>query len=151
MSAWGLLLSLLAVLGGALLPLQGVINAKLSVVVGGPILATCISFASGLAALAVLAALVQRPSLAMASLGTAPPWIFVVGGLLGATYLTLTVFLTPRIGAAAMMCLAVAGQIGSALVIDRLGLFGLVVQDLSWGRLVGAVLIAFGVILVRTL
>ena len=53
------------------------------------------------------------------------PAYLYVGGLLGATFLGLSVFLTPRIGSGTLMCLAIAGQILTSMTIDYFGWFGL--------------------------
>ena len=64
-----------------------------------------------------------------------------MGGAIGATYVSANVFLAPRIGAGALLCLVVAGQLFGALVIDRFGLFGLAMRELSFGRVASAVTI----------
>ena len=149
MNAAVLALSTLAILAGTLFPIQTAVNAKLSGVVGGPILATLISFAAGLVALILLFLVTARTYPSFETLRQQPPWLFVAGGLLGATYLSLNVFLVPRIGTGAMMALAVAGQVLAAVSLDTLGLFGMTVRELSTGRLIGAILVAFGAALVR--
>ena len=134
--------SVLAILAGVLFPMQTAVNTRLSAVVGGPFLA-------GLVALIIMAALTTRHFPSVDSLKQYPPWLFVGGGLLGATYLGLNVFLVPRVGSAAMMALAVAGQMLGALTVDATGLFGLAIRDLSPGRIFGTILVVFGAALVR--
>ncbi len=63
-----------------------------------------------------------------------PLYMLLGGGLLGAVYVTVTLVLAPRIGVAAVMALGIAGQLVTALLIDRLGLFELMERDLSVGR-----------------
>lgn len=144
-------LSILAILAGMLFPTQTAINAKLSAVVGSPVLATLISFIAGLGPLLVLSILTVRAWPTVDTLRQQPPWLFFAGGLLGATYLGLNVFLVPRIGTGAMMALAVGGQMIAALSLDTTGLFGLTVRDLSPGRLIGAICVVIGAAMVRLL
>lgn len=151
MNVLALLLSVLAVLAGTLFPTQTAVNARLASVVGGPVQATLISFVAGLLALLILAAITVRHIPSLDSLKQQPPWLFVAGGLLGATYLGLNVFLVPRIGTGAMMALAVSGQMLAALVLDATGLFGLTVREISAGRLIGAICVIFGAAMVRLL
>ena len=151
MAPAALLFSLLAVAAGMLFPTQTAINAKLASVVGGPIVATLVSFLAGLGPLIVLSLATTRQWPTLDVLKQQPPWLFVAGGCLGATYLCLSVFLVPRIGAGAMMALAVAGQMLAALTLDTTGLFGLAARDLSWGRITGAVFVAIGAAMVRLL
>ena len=151
MSVSTILFTILAVFAGTLFPIQTAVNSKLAAGVGGPVLATCISFAAGLMALVVALLFSTRNLPNWDSLRHIPPWLFAAGGLLGATYLALNVFLVPRIGTGAMMGLAVAGQMFSALTIDSVGLFGVAARDLSSGRILGAAMVAIGAIMVRFL
>ena len=63
--------------------------------------------------------------------------------------LLASVFLAPRIGASALLCLVVAGQLLGAVLIDRFGLFGLAMRELTFGRLVGVFLVLAGALIVR--
>jgi transporter family-2 protein len=72
-----------------------------------------------------------------------------VGGLLGAFYVTVVAFLAPRLGVAATLGLAVAGQMLAALALDRAGALGLDVRPITGARALGAALLVAGVVLVR--
>ncbi len=139
---------LLAVLGGSLFPIQTAINAQLGRLVGGALIATIISFMVGLVALGLAWLALSRQWPDAGVLRAIPPHL-LVGGLLGASFLGLSVFIVPRLGSGTTMCLVIAGQIVMSMAIDRLGLFGLVARDLSPWRLIGAALIAAGVLIVR--
>jgi bacterial/archaeal transporter family-2 protein len=94
----GLLLLLFAVVAGAFLPAQAGANARLAQFVGGPVRASMISFAVGALALFVVVLVFYRSEGHRAS---AAPWWAWIGGLLGAFYVTSTVVVPVRIGAAA--------------------------------------------------
>ncbi len=149
MSPLAILFSLLAIFAGFIFPFQASVNSQLGRGIGGPIAATMISFAVGLTfiALANLIAFRQIPTLA--DVARQPLWLLFAGGALGAVYVSANVFLAPRIGAGALLCLIVAGQLLGALVIDRFGLFGLAMRELSFGRLAGAALVLAGALMVR--
>ena len=151
MNAGTILFSVLAVLAGMLFPTQTAVNAKLAAAVGGPLLATLISFAAGLAALATILVITTRHYPDWSGLARMPPWLWVAGGFLGATYLSLNVFLVPKIGVGAMMCFAIAGQMVAALTLDTAGLFGLMARELTIGRVAGATMVAVGAMMVRFL
>ena len=144
-------LTVLAIMAGTLFPMQTAINARLASHVGGPIAATFVSFVVGLAALTALMLATTRRLPDMQDLGTLPWWLFVAGGLLGASYLCLNVLLIPRIGAGAMAALAIAGQMSAAIALDRFGAFGLAFRELTPGRLMGAILVIAGALMVRLL
>jgi transporter family-2 protein len=75
-------------------------------------------------------------------------WLkLVTGGLLGAIYVVTAILVTPRLGAAALVAVTVTGQLVAALVMDHFGWLGLPLQPLSSARIVGAVLLMAGVLL----
>lgn len=137
---------LLGLLAGLAAASQSPINARLAQTLGGlPLLAALLSFAIGTLALLALAG--WRGQLgALAGLGSAPLWQ-LSGGLLGAVFVFITVSLVPKLGVATLFFLIVLGQIGGALLIDRLGLFGLPVRALSGPKLAGLALLLLGLLL----
>ncbi len=141
--------ALLAIAAGALFPVQSAANAWLGRGVGGPVAATAISFVAGLFFLiaANAAAFRQWPSLD--ALAAQPPAMLVFGGALGATFLCANVYLAPRFGAAPTIAFVMAGQLASAVVVDRIGLFGLAMREFSLGRVGGVALVIVGAVLVR--
>lgn len=140
---WTLLL--LAALGGAAIALQALVNARLQLSAGNPILAATISFAVGLAGLLLV---LGTQSVGFHGL-THTPWWAWMGGLLGAFYIVLSILLVPRIGAAALISSAVLGQMVFSLIADHYGLLGVQVRAASPTRLLGAVLLIGGVFLIR--
>ena len=144
-----LVYALAAIVVGVLFPLQAAVNAALARGVGGPVAATLISFGVGFVCLCAINAAAFRQWPSGASLAAQPLALLVLGGALGATYLGANVFLQPRLGAASTLAFVIAGQLAGALALDRAGLFGLAVRDLSAGRIAGAVLVLVGAALVR--
>jgi transporter family-2 protein len=136
----------LSFLGGALVMLQSPINARLAAAAGGPLWAAFFSFLTGTVALG-LAALLARQPLLTATLAQAPPWLWV-GGLLGAFFVTVTIFAVPQLGAGLMIVLIIAGQMLAALLLDHVG-FLLPAHPLNAGRILGALFILAGVVLIR--
>jgi len=138
---------LLVVLAGGMLALQAPTNAILARAGGSPVLAALISFAVGTIALFVVwLASGNRP-------GAAPfaglPWYAWLGGLYGAFFVAIAAFAAPRIGLASLITIGIAGQIVVALLLDHLGAFGLPREPISVGRVLGALLVIAGVVLVR--
>jgi transporter family-2 protein len=138
----------LAVVAGMMMPTQAAINNKLAASVDSPILAGFVSFAVGTVALFIyiLATGVPIGNLASAKNASAIAW---TGGILGAFFVTATVSLVPRLGVALTFSLVIAGQMLITLVIDHFGLFGVAVKEINIPRILGAMLIMFGVILIR--
>jgi bacterial/archaeal transporter family-2 protein len=149
MSPLAILLPLLALFAGFLFPFQATINSLLGRGIGGPVAATMISFAVGLAIIAAANFIAFRQIPSLADIARQPPYLLFCGGTIGAVFVGASVFLAPRIGAGALLAFLVAGQLLGAMVIDRFGLFGLVVRELSVGRLVGAALVLAGALVVH--
>jgi transporter family-2 protein len=141
------LLILLALMAGAFLPLQAGVNGQLKNFLGGPAQAAFVSF--GVGTLSLLAYLLVTRASIPASAAGASWWMWVLGGLLGATYVTLIVTLTPILGVALTFGLIVAGQMGAALVFDHFGWLGYTQHPANAARLVGAALIVAGVVVIR--
>lgn len=137
----------LVVLGGGMLALQAPTNALLARAGGSPILAALISFAVGTIALFVVWLLSgNRPNSAQF---TALPWYAWLGGFYGAFFVAIAAYGAPRIGLAPLITISIAGQIAMALWLDQIGALGLPRAPIHFGRIVGALLVVAGVIIVR--
>ena len=141
--AWILLPVALA--AGVVLPVQFGVNSQLRTFVGGP-LAAAISFVVGAVALGVAALVVQRSL--PGSVASAPWWAWT-GGLLGALFVLASIILTPRLGAATTIGLILTGQVLASIVIDHFGLIRVPVHEASFPRIIGALLIVAGVVMVQ--
>jgi bacterial/archaeal transporter family-2 protein len=73
---------------------------------------------------------------------------YLLGGVLGAAYVT-TVLLTVRtLGAGGVTAATVAGQLTTAMLIDRLGVLGLDKTPITAPRVIGVLLLFAGTVLV---
>ena len=151
MSLPGFSLTLIALLAGGFIALQAPINAEAAARLGHPLTAATMSFCVGTVALIVLTALFARNDTHLEAFKSLPLYMLLGGGLLGAVYVTVNLMLAPRIGVAAVMALGIAGQLFTALLIDRLGLFALMERGLTFGRVSGALLVLVGALMVRSL
>jgi bacterial/archaeal transporter family-2 protein len=134
-------------IAGMLAAIQAPTNAMLVRPVNSVIGAALISFAVGTFALAVLAlALKIKPNLP--ELGRLPPYAWL-GGLYGAFFVSIAAFSAPRLGAASVVTLMIAGQLVASVTIDHFGAFGLPQRAFTVQRLVGMLLVLGGVLLFR--
>jgi transporter family-2 protein len=133
-----------------MLPLQFGINAQLASWVGGPLRATLVSFVVGTAVLLVATLAFARGWPGAERLGAAPWWVWV-GGALGAFYVLGSVVTAPKLGAATLVALILAGQALASLTVDHFGLVGFEENPVTPGRLLGLALVAAGVAAVRFL
>jgi bacterial/archaeal transporter family-2 protein len=139
---------LLAFAAGAMLPFQAGINAELADWVNSPFRAAFVSFLVGTLVLLVVAVLVFKPLPSSTKLGAAPWWVWI-GGALGAIYVAGSIISAPKLGAATLIALVVAGQALASLAVDHFGWVGFEENPITFGRIGGMLLIAAGVVLVR--
>ncbi len=138
----------LAILSGGSLSLQSGVNAQLCELVGHPIRAAMISFAIGTVALTLLT-LTTAEAWPTRSAVMATPWFMWSGGLFGGSYVALTVFIAPKLGAGTYFALMVAGQLATALLLDHFGLLGYQAHPLNVPRVLGMGCLIVGVALIR--
>lgn len=139
---------LFALLTGAGVALQSVINARLRVLLDGPFWAAAGQFIVGLIFLLGVALITRQPAPITSGIPRAPLWIWA-GGIFGATFILVNIILTPRLGATLTLALMIVGQLTAALIVDHYGLFGGTVVRLSAARIAGVVLLLLGVSLIR--
>jgi bacterial/archaeal transporter family-2 protein len=135
----------LTALAGGLVALQAPINSGLGKAVG-TWAAASISFLVGTAALLLIAAINASSVHLGGTSGLA--WYWFTGGLLGAAYVSTVLVSVRTLGAGGVTAATIAGQLSTAVVIDRLGILGLTQKPLSVGRIVGVALLALGVFLI---
>ena len=139
---------LVCLLAGALMPLQAGVNAQLARWVGHPVTASLVSFAVGTLALFAYTA-AARPQLPpLAALAAAPWWVWV-GGILGSVFVTAAAAFAPRLGAATFISITIAGQVLVSILLDHFGVVGFAARPVTGARLLGALLLIAGVLLVR--
>jgi transporter family-2 protein len=135
----------LALFIGMLLPLQALINASLGKQTSGPLFASLASFLVGSAVLCVWW-LASKPAFDLSALARVPWWAWT-GGMIGAVYVAGATLLIPRMGAAALICAVVFGQVVGSLVLDHFGVLH-ARTPIDPLRVVGALLVVAGALLV---
>jgi transporter family-2 protein len=150
MSLQAVMFSALAFLVGALLSVQAPINAMASARLGHPLAGATLSFIVGTIGLIVVTLLIARHEIVWGNVWSLPPLLWI-GGVLGAIYITTAIVLTPRIGVAALVALAIAGQVAASLALDHYGLLGVAAREIGFGRAAGALLVVGGALMVRFL
>jgi transporter family-2 protein len=142
-----LLLSV-AILAGAVLPIQAALNAKMGKAVGDPLYATFLSFLVGTLGVFIYLLIARQDFSTVSGLRNVH-WTVYLGGLLGGFYVACVIILAPKLGVALTFGLIVAGQLVVSMIMDHFGLIGLPVNLISWQKLVGVSLIVTGVVLIR--
>ena len=139
---------ILGFLAGVGLPIQTSVNTRLRKKVGSPYNASFVSFVVALLFLSVLLVITgQGLHIPFSRLMNEPAWIWI-GGVCGVIFLTGNILLFSKLGGVQTVVLPVLGQILMGLIIDNFGLFYSQKTPLSVFRIVGAVLVILGVVLV---
>ena len=137
---------LLAIAVGAGLTVQIGMNATMGRTLGSPLWASVFNFCVGLVAL-VACVLLAGVRITPGSVPHVPAWAWL-SGLFGAAYVASVTLLGPRLGAMALLALVLAGQLASALLVDRFGVLGFPRVEVTPQRLLGAALVVIGALLV---
>lgn len=140
---------LLAVFAGGVVAVQAGVNSQLRGVVGTPVQAALVSASITVGLLLFLATIVMRSSWPSRDAVVAAPWWVWSGGLLGAIYLVAAVILAPRLGAGVLFALLIVGQVFFALLLDHFGIIGFPERAINPVRVLGALLVVGGAVLVQ--
>lgn len=143
-----LLPSALAVAAGISIVVQQVLNANLRVTLNSAAWSGFVSYFVGLACMGAVAATLRDPVPSLAVAGRIPWWAWS-GGLFGAIFIGLAIFLVPQLGAATFIALLVAGQMLGSVTFDHFGWLGLPQKPIDPVRLLGVALLVGGVVLIR--
>jgi transporter family-2 protein len=141
----------LALLAGAVLPVQGAVNGLLRQDLGAPFAVGAVSFFVATLAMAgglLLAMAFRQPRPKLAGV-LGMPWWGWLGGFAGAVYVTIVFTAIPVIGTAAAVGLTVAGQQVASVFVDCYGWFRLPKRPVSGLRLAGVLLVLAGVATIK--
>jgi transporter family-2 protein len=135
----------LTAFAGGLVAMQAPINSHLGKSVG-TFQAATVSFAVGLVALALIAGIAGGGFGDLSEIRSVPV-VYLIGGLLGAVYVTTVLVAVRTLGAGGVTAATIAGQLTMALVIDAAGLLGVAKQPVTGLRILGVALLAAGTFL----
>jgi bacterial/archaeal transporter family-2 protein len=131
---------------GGLVAMQAPINSGLGKAVGS-LPAASFSFAIGLVALVGITFVSGEGFGQIGEIGGLS-WYYLIGGLLGAVYVTTVLISVRTLGAGGVTAATIAGQLSMSVLLDQLGILGLAQKQLTPGRVIGVALLAAGVYLI---
>ncbi len=130
---------------GGLIALQAPINSGLGKATS-TFSAAAISFTVG--TIALIGIVVVKGELGKVSGVTDVRAYYLIGGLLGAAYVTTVLISVRTLGAGGVTAATVAGQLTTSVIIDQLGILGLEQVPISLTRIIGILLLFGGTVLV---
>ncbi len=125
--------------------LQAPVNARLAVVTGR-VPAALVSFLVGAAGLAIVV-LVSGGAGGLAEIGDASAWQ-LTGGIIGAVFVLTALVTVPMVGAGGVAAATITGQMIGSIVLDARGWLGLDPEPVTAGRVIGALLLLAGTVLI---
>lgn len=138
----------LAFAAGISIVIQQALNANLRHALDSAAWSGFASYFVGLLCM-VLLAIALRDPVPSATVASRIPWWAWSGGLFGAIFIGLAIYLIPILGAATFISLLIAGQMLTSVTFDHFGWLGLEQRSVDLPRLIGAALLIAGVVLIR--
>ncbi|GAB2601510.1 DMT family transporter [Nitrincola alkalisediminis] len=141
-------LAAVAVIAGALVPLQAGSNAELGRALGHPLWATLVSLVVSIFVVIPIVLAMQAQAPALVAIRQLPAWAWL-GGVAGVIYISSALILVPRVGATSFIVCVIAGQLITSLLLDYHGWMNLPEREISIGRMVGVIFVLVGMVTVQ--
>lgn len=129
-------------LGGVHIPINGALGHR----IGNPLVATFTFYGIAFVLISVVCLATWDPQ-AFRALATVPRWYFIAG-LISVVVVGGGTFLIPRIGAVNLFVLILSAQLIVRSIISHFGWLESPVTPITWVKVVGAVFLVIGAILV---
>jgi len=142
-------LLLLAFSVGIMIVIQGVINARLGVMLNNSLLATstALVMSASYSLVAVVVTVKQLPNLHQ--LQGIPSYMWFTGGIVSFIAVSMFYYLIPRVGISTAVTFGLAGQIIFAAVAGHFGWFGISIDPISIKKIIGLAVMIAGVVLIK--
>ncbi|GHP14448.1 membrane protein [Lentilactobacillus fungorum] len=136
------------VIVGVFAAMQQAINGHLGALLNSTSQAAFISFFIGTILIIIVALLIDRRLPTIRELKTTQPWNWL-GGLLGSSFLFVTVVAVPQIGTGLTIMMGLIGQIIGSILIQQFGWWRSIKQQMVPAQVLGIVLMLVGVGLIK--
>ena len=142
-------LTSMALLGGILLAIQGGFNSQLSTALKSPIQASLVSFlvSTLLALFAIFLSSRKLPSAEL--IQSVPSHLWFSGALFSFIGICLYYYTIPKLGISTMISLGLTGQLVISIIAGHFGWFGLPMEPVTIKRIIGAIAMIIGIILIN--
>lgn len=139
---------IIALAMGLLVPLQTASNSRLRQAVGPAYVSTLVSFTVSTLALLLVSLLAGIPFVPTNEMLAEAPWWSWFCGLVAVVTITIAIHLFKEIGQLQAMIIPMFSQLIFSLLIDHFGWFGAQVMPLGGKRIIGALLLILGIVMV---
>lgn len=143
-------LYMLALLGGVFLAVQAGFSSQLGTLLKQPVLAVIFTSLTS-AVLGILFVLFWgKPSFQMFSIPEIPWYLWWIGGLFSMAGISLYFYAIPKVGISKIIALGLCGQLVFSLIAGNFGWLNLPVEPITPKRLIGAIAMTLGILLINT-
>jgi bacterial/archaeal transporter family-2 protein len=143
------LYGILAFIAGAAIALQPVVNAAAADNMGHAVWGALASATVTFVLLGIASVALRLPAPALGAVAGFPSWLYG-GGVIGALMLFAALLAVPKLGAATTAVLIIVGQLAASLAVDHIGWLGIPVHPINGPRLIGALCLLGGVLLIQS-
>ncbi len=133
---------LVTLVAGAMTAYQPLVNAKLSQNLDSPIWASFISFAVGTVILFFVGWAMNGKMMTIETENL--KWWMFSGGLLGAVFVTVALYVVPYLGVAVLVALLITGQLMLSAVLDHYGVLSETANPINLQKIIGLSLLGLG-------
>lgn len=133
---------------GLLVPFQTAANSRLRTVVGPAYVSTLVSFSVSTLALLLVSLVAGIPIVPTSEILAAAPWWSWFVGLAAVVTITIAIHLFKEIGQLQAIIIPMFSQLIFSLLIDHFGWFGAREIPLAGNRIIGALLLVAGIVMV---
>lgn len=124
---------------------QPLLNAKLNQHLDSPIWASFISFAVGTVLLLIVGLIVNGKFMTLETTGL--KWWMFLSGLIGAIYITTSLYVVSYIGVAVLAAMSITGVLFVSAILDHFGVLSETANPISLQKIIGLSLLAAGALL----
>ncbi|MDA5093479.1 DMT family transporter [Aliiroseovarius sp. KMU-50] len=142
-----ILLIALALFMGAIISIYLPMISQTAKILGSGPMANVPFFGIAFAASIIIAFATGNKAEQFQKITVLPPWL-LTAGVMSAGMIIGSSFLIPKIGIGTFFVLLVSGQVLAGMVFGYFGLFGVPASAMSYGKVIGAILVIAGVYLV---
>lgn len=138
-----------AFIGGISLAIQGGLNARLGILLKNPLWASVTAFAVSTVVALLIVVVIFRSYPTSNQIKEIPTYLWFTGGIFSVLGLGLYYFTIPKIGISATISLGLCGQLIFAIIAGHFGWLGLPIEPLTLKKVLGAVAMICGILLVN--
>ncbi len=144
------LLTVMALSGGVFLAVQAGFNSYLGSIIKQPMVAVIATSLSSVVFGIIFFLLLGKSGIRSINPELAPWYLWFVGGLFSVIGISIYFYTIPKLGISKMIGLGLCGQLAFSLIAGKYGWLNVPVEPITTKRLIGAIAMFIGILLINT-